>query len=84
MTFAQFHAEHARAERAADIAAHAAYIRRCGAEPWAVYRCDKLRRGQRPANEVAVAVRTTPGEAMTLANSLKRRFPEASFVVGAY
>jgi len=26
----------------------------------------------------------TPGEAMTLANSLKRRFPEASFVVGAY
>jgi hypothetical protein len=71
-------------QMARDVASHADYIRECGAEPWAVYMCDKIKRGQRPQNETPVAVRTSAGEAMDLANELRRRHPAHSFTVGAY
>jgi len=83
MTDAQFHADRIAAERAADIAAHAAYIRECGGEPYAVYRCDRIKRGQAPTGEVAVAVRASAGEAMAAANACKRADPAHSYVVGA-
>lgn len=82
--FAVFTRQHNEAQRLKDIAGHAAYIRDCGAEPWAVYRCDRIGRGQTPQNETPVAVRTSPSEAMDLANTLKAKDRDHSYVVGAY
>lgn len=72
------------AQRIKDIDAHAAYIRECGAEPFAVYRCDRIERGQAPQNETPVAVRPSAGDAMDLANTLKAQDPRHSYTVGCY
>lgn len=84
MTDAQFIKDRQEAQRLKDIADHAAYIRECGAEPFAVYRCDRIGRGQTPQNETPVAVRTSAGEAMSLANTLKATDRAHSYTVGAY
>jgi len=51
--------------------------------PWAVYRCDRIQRGQAPTNETLVSSHLTPGDAMDEANRLKRADPAHSYVVGA-
>ena len=51
--------------------------------PWAVYRCDRIARGQAPQNEVFVSGHLTPAEAMTEANRLRRADGAHSYVVGA-
>lgn len=84
MTDAQFIQASRETQRIKDIEAHADYIRECGAEPFAVYRCDRIGRGQTPQNETPVAVRTSAGEAMDLANTLKASDRAHSYVVGAY
>lgn len=47
-----------------------------------VYRCDKIKRGCRPQNEVLVARRRTASEAMDAANEMARNDRERSFTVG--
>ena len=84
MTDAEFIKAYREAQRLQDIADHADYIRECGAEPFAVYRCDKIRRGERPQNETPIAVRTSAGEAMDLANMLKASDRAHTYTVGAY
>lgn len=50
---------------------------------WTVYQCDKIKRGQTPQNERAVATGfNTPGEAMDYANALKRADSAHSYTVG--
>lgn len=51
--------------------------------PWAVYRCDLIRRGEAPRNEILVSGHLTPGEAMDEANRLKRADRAHSYTVGA-
>ena len=51
--------------------------------PWAVYRCDRIARGQTPTNEVFVSGHLSPGEAMDEANRLKRADRGNSYIVGA-
>ncbi|VDS07549.1 hypothetical protein PARHAE_00726 [Paracoccus haematequi] len=51
--------------------------------PWAVYRCDRIQRGQTPQNEVFVSGHLTPGEAMDEANRLKAGDRSNSYIVGA-
>jgi hypothetical protein len=51
--------------------------------PWAVYRCAKLGRGQKPQDEVLVSGHISPGEAMDEANRLARADRAHSYVVGA-
>jgi len=51
--------------------------------PWAVYRCDRIKRGQMPTGETLVSGHLTPGEAMDKANRLKRVDPAHSYTVGA-
>ncbi len=50
---------------------------------WAVYRCDRIQRGQAPQNEVFVSGHRTPGEAMDEANRLKLLDRSSGYVVGA-
>lgn len=50
--------------------------------PWAVWRCDLVRRGQTPRNEVFVCGRLTASEAMAEANRLKRADRGNSYMVG--
>lgn len=51
--------------------------------PWAVYRCDLIRRGETPRNEVFISGHLTPGEAMDAANAMKRADRCNSYIVGA-
>lgn len=51
--------------------------------PWAVYRCDRLGRGQTPKNETLVSGHLTPSEAMNEANRQKRGDRSHSYTVGA-
>lgn len=51
--------------------------------PWAVYRCDLIRRGETSRNEALVSGHLTPGEAMDEANRLKRSDRTHSYTVGA-
>lgn len=51
--------------------------------PWAVYRCDRIGRGQTPTNEVFVSGHLTPSEAMDEANRLKSQDRAHSYTVGA-
>jgi len=51
--------------------------------PWAVYRCDRIRRGETPQNETLVSGHLTPSEAMDEANRLKRADPAHGYTVGA-
>lgn len=50
--------------------------------PEAVYRCDLIRRGEAPRNEVFVSGHLTLSEAMDEANRLKRADPAHSYIVG--
>jgi len=84
MTDATFSQARREAQRIKDIEAHAAYIRECGAEPFAVYRCDRIAKGQEPQNETPVAVRPSAGDAMDLANTLKAQDCRHSYTVGCY
>lgn len=52
--------------------------------PWAVYRCDRIHRGQAPQNEVFVSGHLTPSEAMDEANRLKRADRAHSYTVGGF
>ena len=52
--------------------------------PWAVYRCDLIKRGQIPQNETLVSGPLTPSEAMDEANRLKRADPSHSYTVGGF
>lgn len=79
-----FTREARKTQRMQDIADHAEYIRECGAEPFAVYRCDRIKRGQTPQNETPVAVRASASEAMDLARSLRRDDTAHSYTVGAF
>ena len=49
---------------------------------WTVYRCDLIKRGFRPENEIAVSDHATSGEAMDEANRLKRLDRAHSYTVG--
>lgn len=51
--------------------------------PWSVYRCDKIKSGCLPQNEVFVSGHMSPGEAYEEANRLKRADRAHSFTVGA-
>lgn len=51
--------------------------------PWSVYRCDKIKVGGLPQNEVFVSGHLTPGEAYDEANRLKRADRAHSYTVGA-
>ena len=51
--------------------------------PWAVYRCDLLRRGETPKNEGLVSGHLSPSEAMDEANRMKRADRAHSYTVGA-
>lgn len=84
MTDADFISARYETQRLKDVQDHAAYIRECGAEPFAVYRCDRIVRGQTPQNETPVAVRTSADEAMKLADTLKASDCAHSYVVGEY
>ena len=50
--------------------------------PWAVYRCDRLTRGDTPQNEQLISGHLTPMEAMHEANRLKRADMAHSYTVG--
>ena len=50
--------------------------------PWAVYRCDRIARGQEPQNEVLISGHLTPGEAMDEANRLRGTDRLHSYTVG--
>ncbi len=50
--------------------------------PEAVYRCDRIKRGCAPTNEVLVSRHTTLSDAMDEASRLKRSDPLHSYVVG--
>lgn len=50
--------------------------------PWAVYRCDKIKRGQAPQNEVFVSGHLSASEAMAEANRLRFGNGAHSYVVG--
>ena len=76
MTDATFIQARREAQRVKDIEAHAAYIRECGAEPFAVYRCDRM--------GTPVAMRPSAAEAMDLADTLKAQDCRHSYVVGCY
>jgi hypothetical protein len=52
--------------------------------PWAIYRCDRIKRGQSPQNEVFVSGHLTPGEAMDEANRLRRADAAHSYTVGGF
>lgn len=50
---------------------------------WNVYRCDRIRRGQAPQNEMEYETGfATAGEAMDRANELRRADPRHSYIVG--
>lgn len=51
--------------------------------PEAVYRCDRIKRGETPRNEVFVSGHLTIREAMDEANRLRRLDPAHSYIVGA-
>lgn len=51
--------------------------------PWAVYRGDRIQRGQTPRNEVLISGHLSPSEAMDEANRLKRLDPAHTYTVGA-
>lgn len=51
--------------------------------PWAVYRCERLGRGQTPTNEIFVSGHVTPSEAMDEANRLKSADRGHSYTVGS-
>jgi hypothetical protein len=51
--------------------------------PWAVYRCDLIRRGETPRNEVFISGHLSAFEAMDEANRLKRSDRRHSYTVGA-
>lgn len=84
MTDATFIQARREAQRIKGIEAHAAYIRECGAEPFAVYRCNRIAKGQTPQNETPVAVRSSAAEAMDEANRIQRADHAHSYVVGLY
>ena len=50
---------------------------------WAVYECDKIKRGEPPKNETLLEIGyDTPGDAMDRANELKRLNRSRSYTVG--
>lgn len=51
--------------------------------PWAVYRCDRIGRGETPKNEILVSGHMTASEAFDEANRLKRADRSHSYTVGA-
>lgn len=51
--------------------------------PWAVYRGDRLRRGETPRNEVLVSGHLSLDEAMEEANRMKRLDGAHTYAVGA-
>ena len=51
--------------------------------PWAVYRCDRIGRGETPRNETLISGHLSPREAMDEANRLKRADRAHSYTVGA-
>lgn len=51
--------------------------------PWAVYRCDLIRRGEATRNEVFVSGHLSPSEAMDEAKRLKRLDRAHTYTVGA-
>ena len=53
--------------------------------PWAVYRCDPIRRGKVPtiSGEVFVSAHLSPSEAMDEANRLQRGDRSHTYTVGA-
>jgi hypothetical protein len=50
--------------------------------PWAVYRGDRLKRGETPRNEVMVAGFLSLSEAMDAADARKRSDPAHTYTVG--
>ena len=50
--------------------------------PWAVYRADRIKRGQAPQNETLVSGHLSASEAMDGANRLKRSDPAHYYSVG--
>lgn len=82
MTDTEFTQQQNEAQRLKDIEDHAAYIRECSADPFLVYRCDRIERGQSPQNETPVAVRPSAREAMDEANRLQRKDRAHSYTVG--
>lgn len=50
--------------------------------PYTAYRCDRIKRGCLPENEVAVEHHTTFSEAADAANAMRRANPGFSFTVG--
>lgn len=52
--------------------------------PWAVYRCDRIQRGQAPTGETPISGHLTLDEAMDEANRLQRADRAHSYVVGLY
>lgn len=49
---------------------------------WFVYKCDRIKRGERPINEIKVAELATASQAMDEANRLRRGDPIHSYTVG--
>ena len=50
--------------------------------PYTVYRCDRIKRGCQPENEVPVEHHLTFNEAADAANAFRRADPRHSFTVG--
>lgn len=50
--------------------------------PYIVYRCDRIKRGMSPQNEIAVEHHLTFNEAADAANAMRRSNPSYSFTVG--